>query len=155
MEISVDYGTFIFPFPCAVLCRSVMSDSFPPHRLWPARLLCPWRFSRQEYWSGLLCPPQGDLPNPGIEPRSPALWADSLHSEPPGKPKYTGVGSLYILQGIFSTQNSKRGLLHCRWILYQPSYQGSPTSFLLIHSFHTFCNVSLITRKKSSKKCEV
>ena len=155
MEISVDYGTFIFPFPCAVLCRSVMSDSFPPHRLWPARLLCPWRFSRQEYWSGLLCPPPGDLPNPGIEPRSPALWADSLHSEPPGKPKNTGVGSLYILQGIFSTQNSKRGLLHCRWILYQPSYQGSPTSFLLIHSFHTFCNVSLITRKKSSKKCEV
>ena len=42
-------------------------------------------FSRQEYWSGLLCPPPGDLPNPGIEPRSPALQADSLKSEPPGK----------------------------------------------------------------------
>ena len=43
-------------------------------------------FSRQEYWSGLLCPPPGDLPGPGIEPRSPALQADSLLSEPLGKP---------------------------------------------------------------------
>jgi len=42
-------------------------------------------FSRQEYWSGLPCPPPGDLPNPGIEPRSPALQVDSLQSEPPGK----------------------------------------------------------------------
>ena len=42
-------------------------------------------FSRQEYWSGLPCPPTGDLPDPGIEPRPPALQADSLPSEPPGK----------------------------------------------------------------------
>ena len=46
-------------------------------------LLCPWGFSRQEYWSGLPCPPPGDLPNPG----SPALRADSLPSEPSGKPR--------------------------------------------------------------------
>ena len=44
------------------------------------------RFCRQEYWSGLPCPPPGDLPNPRIEPRSPTLQADSLQSEPPGKP---------------------------------------------------------------------
>ena len=44
-------------------------------------------FSRQGYWSGLPFPSPGDLPNPGIEPRSPALQADSLPSEPPGKPK--------------------------------------------------------------------
>ena len=43
-------------------------------------------FSRQEYWSGLPFPSPGDLPNPGIEPQSPALHADSLPSEPPGKP---------------------------------------------------------------------
>ena len=43
-------------------------------------------FSRQEYWSGLPFPSPGDLPNPGIKPRSPALQADSLPSEPPGKP---------------------------------------------------------------------
>ena len=52
-------------------------------------------FSRQEYWGGLPCPhPPGDLPNPGIEPRSPTLQADSLPSEPPGKPKNTGMGSI-------------------------------------------------------------
>ena len=43
-------------------------------------------FSRQEYWSGLLFPSPGDLPNPGMNPGSPALQADSLSSEPPGKP---------------------------------------------------------------------
>ena len=42
-------------------------------------------FSKQEYWSGLPFPPPGDLPNPGIEPGSPALQADALPSEPPGK----------------------------------------------------------------------
>ena len=57
-------------------------------------------FSRLEYWSGLLpCPSPGDLPNPGIEPRSPALQVDSLPSEQQGKPKNTGVGSLSLLQG--------------------------------------------------------
>ena len=44
-------------------------------------------FSRQEHWNGLPCPPPGDLPNTGIEPRSLALKADSLPSEPTGKPK--------------------------------------------------------------------
>ena len=43
-------------------------------------------FSRQEHWSGLPCPPPGDLPDPGIEPRSQLLLRDSLRSEPPGKP---------------------------------------------------------------------
>ena len=43
-------------------------------------------FSRQEHWSGLPFPSPGDLPNPGIEPRSLALQADALPSEPPGKP---------------------------------------------------------------------
>ena len=43
------------------------------------------RFSRQQYWSGLPFPSPEDLPNPGIEPRSPALEADALTSEPPGK----------------------------------------------------------------------
>ena len=42
-------------------------------------------FSRQEYWSGLLFPSPGDLPDPGIKPRSAALQADSLLSEPPGR----------------------------------------------------------------------
>ena len=50
----------------SVLC-SVVSGSLWPHGL-SARLLCPWGFSRQEYWSGLLCPPPGDLPTPGSNP---------------------------------------------------------------------------------------
>ena len=45
-------------------------------------------FSRQEYWSGLPFPSPGDLPDPGIEPRSPTLQADAVTSEPPGKPYF-------------------------------------------------------------------
>ena len=44
-------------------------------------------FSRQGYWSGLPFPSPGDLPDPGIEPRSPTLQADALTSEPPEKPQ--------------------------------------------------------------------
>ena len=43
-------------------------------------------FSRKEHWTGLQCPPPGDLPDPGIKPVSPALQADSLPTEAPGKP---------------------------------------------------------------------
>ena len=66
-----------------VLSLSVISDSLQPHGLYPMRFLCPWGFSRQEYQSGLPCPPPGNLPNRGIEPRSCALQVDSLLSEPP------------------------------------------------------------------------
>ena len=63
-----------------------MSDfSRPP---WTAAYQAPLSmgFSRQEYWSGLPFPSSGDLPYPGIKPRSPALQAGVLTSEPPGKP---------------------------------------------------------------------
>ena len=79
------------------------------------------------------CPPPGDLPNPGIVSRSPALQADSLPSEPPTKPKNTGVGSLSLLQGNFPTHKSNGCLLHCRQSLYQLSYQGSP--IIISHLF--------------------
>ena len=48
-------------------------------------------FSRQEYWSGLPFPSPGDLPNPGIEPRSPTLQADSVPSEPPGNSRFSQI----------------------------------------------------------------
>ena len=67
-------------------------------------------FSRQEYWSGLPFPSPGDLPDPRIEPRSPALQADALPSEPPGKQ-----------------------------ILYQLSYQGSPSRYLPREVKNTTC----------------
>ena len=97
-------------------------------------------FSRQEYWSGLPFPsPLESAENCNFRPattayrvqispsrpRSPALQADSLSTEPQGKSKTTGVGSLSCLQQIFPTQESNWGLLHCRRILYQLSYQGS------------------------------
>ena len=79
--------------------------------LWTAARQAPLslRFSRQEYWSGLPCLPPRDLPNPGIEPRSPALQADSSPSEPPGKPKNTGVCSLSLLQGALPDPGIKPG----------------------------------------------
>ena len=61
-------------------------------------------FSRQEYWSGLPFPSPEDLPDPGIEPRSPALQADALPSEPPGKPIIKVECCVYIpdLSGYIS-----------------------------------------------------
>ena len=56
-------------------------------------------FSRQEYWSGLPFPSPGDLPDPGIKPRSPALQADALTSEPPGKPRTVVIKLYFIPQG--------------------------------------------------------
>ena len=86
---------------CVLNC-SIVPGSLQPHGLVSLSM----GFSRQEYWSGLPCLPAGDLPNPGIEPRSPTLQADSLPSEP---------------QGIFPTQESNWGLPHCRRILiYNP-----------------------------------
>ena len=69
----------------------------------------PWtiksmEFSRPEYWCGSPFPSPGDLPNPGIEPRSTSLQADSLPAEPQEKPKNNGVGSLSLLQQIFPNQ---------------------------------------------------
>ena len=81
-------------------------------------------FSRQECWNGLPFPSPEDLSNPGIKPRSPALQADSLPAEPPGKAK-NGVGSPSLLQGILPTQGSNPGLLHYRQIFYGLSHQVS------------------------------
>ena len=88
----IDGLNYIFQlyFDCfrimCVLSRSVMSNFLWPYGLQPARLLCPWGFSNQEYWSGLPCTPSGDLLNPGIEPKSFSFQADSLPIESPGKP---------------------------------------------------------------------
>ena len=110
-------------------------------------------FSRQEFWSGLPFSSPGDLPNPRIEPASPALQVDSfllshvrlparelickwkwksltpawLFENPRNSPGWnTGVGSHSLLQGIFPTQTLNPGLQHYRWILYQMSHQESP-----------------------------
>ena len=106
-------------------------------------------FSRPQYWSGYPFPFPGDLSNPGVEPRSPTLQADSLTNEPPGKPKNTGVGSLSLLWWIFLTQESNWGLLHYRQILYQLSYYGSP---IIDNSISKTNEVQLLIRPKEGRE---
>ena len=79
----------LFPLSALSVSSSVVSDSLRPHGLTVARQApLSMEFSRQEYWSRLPFPSAGDLPNPEVEPGSPALRADSLPSEPPGKLKF-------------------------------------------------------------------
>ena len=104
-------------------------------------------FSRQEYWSGLPFPSPEDLPEPGFEPRSPALQADALPSEPPGKPvassavvqkrrvhglqqlrlpgsraqaQYSWCAGLFVLRPVISSWIRSRTCVPCigGWILY-------------------------------------
>ena len=96
--------------------RAVMSDSAFP---WTAARQAPLstEFSRQEYWSGLPLPSPGDLPDLGIKPGSPALQADALPSEPPGKPLYQCPKALHIAP--FTLSNPRRQVpvlfLSYRW----------------------------------------
>ena len=83
-------GSYALLFLVAQSCLTMWS-----HGLQPSRHLCPQGFSRQEYRSGLPCPPPGDLPNPGIKPRSPTLQADSLPSEPQVKPSLSYDNSIF------------------------------------------------------------
>ena len=98
-----------------------MSYCLQPHGLYIR-----WNSPGQNTGVGSLSLTPGDLPNPGMELRSPPLQVDSLPAEPQGKPKNPGVGSLFFVQGIFLTQELNWGLLHCRQILYQLSYEGNP-----------------------------
>ena len=112
---SPPWGLAWYPIPRARNSLSFLEDASSPKLVgvgWGKKILClyacvfsrfshvrlfatPWTvacqfplsmgFSRQEYWSGLTFPSSGDLPNPGIKPRSPALQTDSLPSKPPRK----------------------------------------------------------------------
>ena len=75
---------------CVCVCEWVLSRVWLFATPWTVAHQAPlsMEFSRQEYWSGLPCPPPGDLPNPRIEPKSPSLQADSLPSELPRKQAY-------------------------------------------------------------------
>ena len=73
-------------------------------------------FSRQEYWGGLPFPSPGDLPYPGIKPRSPSLQAEALLSEPPGKPPFASYLPQLLNCGV--GENSWESL----------RLQGDPTS---------------------------
>ena len=82
-----------------------------------------------KYTAICIFPPYSYILKSGSESRSvmsDSLWPHGLHSSWNSPGQNTGVGSLFLLQGIFPTQGSNPGLLHCRRILYQLSHQGSP-----------------------------
>ena len=118
LPLGVRFAIFLSGMEIAsIMVKVKVSQSRPT--LQPHGFYSPW--NSPEYLIGQPFPFPGDLPNPGIKPRSPTLQVDSSSAEPQGN---TGVGSLSLFQGIFPTQESNRGLLHCRWILDQLSYQG-------------------------------
>ena len=112
VKVTQLYPTLCDPMDCSLLGSSV-------HGILQARIL-----------ESVAVPFSRGFSQPGLEPTSPTLLVDSSLSEPPGKPKNTGVGSLSLLEEIFLTQESNQGLLHCRKILYQLSYLYSATNIL-------------------------
>ena len=122
-----------------MLSHSVVSDSLRLHGLQPSKLLCPWGFSRQEYWSGLPCPPPGNLPDPWIKPRSTELQADSLLSEPPGKPLkliYSPRKQPLFALSFFSVYKEKGKQVVCRrCFLKLHSHQEPITTLEYRHEF--------------------
>ena len=129
----------LIPFPrdkiadfvvlCAVLCCSVVSNSATP---WPTRFLCPWEFSRPEYWSGYPCPPPGGLPTPGIKPSFPPLQEDSLPIEPLGKTSQ--YRKITLASGQKRQRRYKKGLI---------SYQDLMTGHHCITQSLPICNSSV------------
>ena len=102
-------------------------------------------FSRQEYWIGLPFPSPGDLPDPGIKPRSLTLWADSLPSELPWKPlrRKEKAGYLFLQLPTCGCRLAVAGSLHERPQLlsssfsYSSSYNHNPSSTLVNSSNHS------------------
>ena len=98
-------------------------------------------FSRKEYWSGEPCPPPGDLPDPGIEPRSPALQVDSLPSEPPGK-----AGHLLQLGYISSFSCSN---LYKTWLLDTIHFCGFALS--VVYNLQIITLIMLVVQISSNQ----
>ena len=104
-------------------------------------------FSRQEYWSGVPFPPPGELPDPGIEPGSSALQADSLPSEPPGKLDPTGEEMGILPVCVLTLQpllfcSALVSVLFCFWLS-----QGTGHYLQDIVSYSTFSDFSFIICK--------
>ena len=106
---------------CPTLCDPWTVAYQVPPSMW---------FSRQEYWNGLPFPFPGDLRNSGIEPRSPTFQADTLTSEPPGKPNLSNNRKILpdpLPVWLFSTPWSVHGILQARvleWVAF-PFSRGS------------------------------
>ena len=119
--------------------HSLLQGIFPTQRLNPGLPHCRWilyHLSSQEnpkdFWSGMLCPPPGDLPNPGIKPRFPALRADSLLSEPPGKPTCMHI---FLLSGASHPHPRSTPLGHPRSLSWAPgAVRQFPPAIQLTHA---------------------
>ena len=130
----------------SLLCFAAQILTLQPQGPQPTRLLCPWGFSRKEYWSGVPCPPPGDLSNPtqGLNPgllHCRHILYHLCHHE---SLRILEWVSPSLLQGNFLTQESNQSLLHCRRILFHLSYLGSPKmSLLLLLPLSRFSRVRL------------
>ena len=102
------------PFPPCFACVLPVSPSVVSDSLWAVTRQTPlsMKFSRQEYWTGLPFPSPGDLPNPGIEPGSPTLQADSLPFEPPGSLTHNSAACA-AGPGPWTGEADVQGVLSC------------------------------------------
>ena len=96
-----------FSQPCACVRAKMLWSYLTLCTLWTAAHQAPLSlgFPRQEYWSELPCPPPGDLPNPGIKPRSLAFQEDSLQPEPPGSTRKLEWAACPFPSGSFQPRN--------------------------------------------------
>ena len=119
----------------ALLCLVAQScpTLWDPMDCKPSRLLCPWGFSSQEYWSGLPCPPPGDLPNPGIEPKPCAQQVDSLLCELHRKPIQT-LNVIQISTCLQPCSYEKLGLSlssHEGNLIVSANYKGNTSAVVI------------------------
>ena len=109
---------------CCVLSRSVVSDSLWPHGLLGGQTPLSMGILQVRILEWVVISPSRESSQPRYQTQVSRI-AGGFFTIWAGKPKNTGVGSLSLLQGIFLTQKSNHGLLHCRWIFYQLSYQDA------------------------------
>ena len=105
-------------------------------------------FSRQEYWNGLPCPSPGDLPNPGIKPRSPALPGRFFTTKAPGTPKMKWSNSIFNQQTCLYPQNNYFLILHPLGLIPLIKAFGRPQSHTLLILFYLWdyykCTVTFL-----------
>ena len=142
-----------FPSVWTPYRSSVTSDSATP---WTIQSM---EFSRPEYWSGQPFPSPGDLPNPGIEPRSPTLQADSLPVEPQGKPLDSLSVRKILHQKGEESVGWRRGrqllsLLHSgSWLLLWRALEGNGLFIWLCVYNRNICQ-SLVVFQEPGSTCE-
>ena len=121
----------MYNLSCAELLSRVWLFVIP----WTVACQAPWGFSREEYWSGLPCPPPGDLLNPGINPRSPTLQVDSLHLSYQGNPTKAKVFTIWLFRESVADHCSILLSLCCHvWFLRSFPRNFSPSKpFVEVH----------------------